>query len=52
MNGLLWLAAVRENGDENIQYHTGAVKGTVIILAGAEDAAPVMEAVLSSLTVE
>ena len=52
VNGLLWLAAVRENGGETIQYHTGAVKGTVIILAGAEDAAPVMEAVLSSLTVE
>lgn len=52
VNGSLWLAAATEKNGEATQYHAGAVNGTVIILAGSEDAAQAMEAVLSSLTVE
>ncbi len=35
-----------------MQYHIGTVNGTIIILAGTEDAAPAMGAILSTLTVE
>ena len=52
VNGRLWLAATNEKGGETRQYHIGAVNGTAIILAGAENGASAMEAILSSLTVE
>ncbi len=52
VNGVLWLSAEAETGGETRQYYIGAVSGTVIILSGAQDAVPAMEAVLASLAVE
>ena len=52
VDGILWLAAKTEKDGETRLYHTGAVNGTVIILSGTEGAAPAMEEILSSLTVE
>ena len=52
VNGILWLAAETEKDSELMQHYIGAVNGTVIIFDGAKDAAPAMETILSSLTVD
>ena len=48
VNGSLWLTAAKED----TRIHTGAMKGTVILLTGDEGAAQVLEAVLNTMTVE
>ena len=52
VNGVLWLAASAEKDGAARHYRVGAVNGTVVIMAGDENAAPAMEAVLAALTVE
>ena len=52
VNGRLWLTAATDRNGEARQYHIGAVNGTVVVFAGAENTVPVIETVLSSLTVE
>ena len=48
VNGSLWLTAAKED----TRIHTGAMKGTVILLTGDEGAAQALEAVLNTMTVE
>lgn len=52
VNGRLFLTAGTEKDEVARRYHMGSVNGTVIVLAGGENTEPVMEAILSSLTVE
>ncbi len=52
VNGRLFLTAVTEKDGVTRRYHLGSVNGTVIVLAGGENTAPVMEKILASLTVE
>ena len=53
INGALWLAAAEERNGETVQYRVGAVKGTVIIFAGAEGAAAeTVKIMIETLTVD
>ena len=52
ISGALWLTAETGQDGKARQYHIGAVKGTVIILAGDQAASGAISEILSSLTVE
>ena len=52
VNGALWLTTEAERDGKTVQFHIGAVKGTVVVLAGDQEAAGAISEILSSLTVE